>query len=221
MADQTGGRVSSMIGETSAPSRRRTRRRFVPVAAAGLAIVLAACAPSPTHSIDQSNTGGVNSFASVAWSAPCFGTTVDAEVAQTFTAGRTGLLDQVSVAAMPIAPGSQAPFLMTIRTVRADGAPSATVLGSGTYAGPGSPTASTLIQVPLASPAVVLAGHRYSIVISSVPAAECTDDLGWSVFGASDTYGGGEAWYRGTAYNTPNWVAPDPSQDLFFVTWMC
>ena len=220
MADRTG-RDGSAIGEATATSRRLRRRRWAVVAAAALVIALAGCAPPPTHGVDQSNTGGLNGFASVAWSAPCFGTTVDAEVAQTFTAGRTGVLDQVSDAAMPIAPGSQAPFLLTIRTVRADGAPGATVLGSGTYSGPGSPTASTLIQVPLASPAVVLAGHRYSIVISSAPAPECTDDLGWSVFGAADNYTGGEAWYRGTAYNTPDWVTPDPSQDLFFATWMC
>ena len=168
--------------------------------------------------MDQSNVGAPQSYASVVWAASCNGSTIDAEIAQTFTAGRTGVLDQVSLAAMPIAAGSQTPFRVTIRTVRSGGAPSSTVLGSGTYAGAGAPNPSSLVDVPLSSPVFVVGGHGYAIVVSSAPAAECTDDQGWSFFGSTDSYGAGQAWWRGTAYNTPGWVAP--GTDHFFRTWV-
>jgi hypothetical protein len=128
------------------------------------------------------------------------------------------LLDQVSLAAMPITPGSQAPFQVAIRTVRSGGAPGTTVLGSGTYAGAGSSGPTTLVDIPLGSPALVIRGHRYAIVASSVTAPTCTDDLGWSIFGSWDTYAGGQAWWRGPGYNQPDWTAP--GTDHYFRTWV-
>jgi hypothetical protein len=184
-----------------------------------LSLFALGCSPAPPgHSVDQSNVGVLHDYASVVWASECSTGTRDAEIAQTFTAGRNGVLDKVSLAAMPIAPGSQAPFTVTIRTVRPDGTPSATVLGSGTYAGTGAPNTTTLVNIPLSSPALVLSGHRYAIVASSAPVPGCTDDQGWSFFGATDSYGAGEGWWRGTGYNTPEWAASDA--DYFFQTWV-
>lgn len=195
-------------------------RRWSPVAAVILVMAVAGCVPPPGHSLDQYSVGGQQSYASVAWAQTCNGVTVDAEVAQTFTAGRTGLLDQVSLAAWPIAPGSQTPFQVTIRTLRSDGAPSATVNGSGSYIGPGSTTASSLVDIPLSSPAFVVSGHQYAVVASSPSAGDCTDDHGWSFFGKPDSFTGGQAWWRGTAYSQPDWTTPAPSMDYFFQTWV-
>lgn len=216
MADTDPG-TKPGSGRRAQPSG--SRRKFAAVAAVTLALFVAGCAPSPPGRIvDQSHVGAPQAYASVVWGASCDGGTVDAEIAQTFTAGRTGVLDQVSVAAMPIVPGSQAPFIVTIRTVRWDEAPSSKVLGSGTYTGAGSPDPSSLVDIPLGSPAFVVRGHRYSIVASAEPAPECTDDQGWSFFGSLDSYGAGQAWWRGTAYDTPDWTAP--GTDHFFRTWV-
>ena len=168
--------------------------------------------------VDQANVGTPFVYSSVVWAASCDGVTIDAEVAQTFTAGRTGKLDQVSLAAMPISAGSQTPFRVTIRNLRSNGAPGSTVLASGTYAGAGSPDPSSLVDIALRSPAFVVRGHEYAITVSSEPAAGCTDDEGWSFFGSTDAYGAGQAWWRGTAYNTPDWTAP--GTDHFFRTWV-
>ena len=206
-------------GRTTAQRNPRPGRRSAVVAAAALALLVVGCAPPPpAHVVDQSNVGTPFVYASVVWAASCPGGTIDAEVAQTFTAGRTGKLDQVSLAAMPIEAGSQTSFLVTIRTVRPDGSPSSTVLGSGTYTGAGSPDPSSLIEIVLSTRASVVRGHTYALTVSSAPAAGCTDDQGWSLFGSTDAYGAGQAWWRGTAYNTPDWTAP--GMDHFFRTWV-
>lgn len=198
---------------------RRRRGGYGALAVVAVSLLALGCSPAPpAHSVDQSNLGALHNYLSVVWAAECSTGTLDAEIAQTFTAGRNGVMDQVSLAAMPLVPGSQAPFTVTIRTVRPDGAPSATVLGSGTYSGAGAPNPSTLVDVRLSSPVLVLSGHRYAIVASSAPAVECTDDQGWSFFGATDSYGAGRGWWRGTGYNTPEWA--DPDADYFFRTWV-
>ena len=151
-------------------TRKRTKRSAL-IAAASLALFVAGCAPSPPgHVVDQANVGTPFVYSSVVWAASCDGVTIDAEVAQTFTAGRTGKLDQVSLAAMPISAGSQTPFRVTIRNLRSNGAPGSTVLASGTYAGAGSPDPSSLVDIALRSPAFVVRGHEYAITVSSEPA---------------------------------------------------
>ena len=205
-------------------STRKVRRVHAAAAVAACAVMLAGCAPHPPESVelDQSNVGSPGAFASVVWNAVCGDTALDAEIAQTFTAGRTGFVNRVTMSMQPIAPGSQVPFELTIRKVNPDGSPSGTVLGSGTYGGPGASDPSSVVDIPLQAPALVFEGHRYAIVATLPPVEECSeparDDYGWSFFGSGDAYPSGRALWRGTGYNTPAW---EPTMsDFYFETWM-
>ena len=205
-------------------SRRMVRRVHVVAALATGALMLAGCAPHPPGSLDldQSNVGTPYASASVVWNATCEDVTFDAEIAQTFTAGRTGFVKRVAMSMQPIAPGSQVPFELTIRKVDADGSPSGIVLGSGTYGGPGAPDQFSVVDIALQAPALVVEGHRYAIVATLPPVAECSeparDDHGWSFFGSGDAYPAGRAWWRGTGYDAPEWQST--SSDFYFGTWV-
>lgn len=208
-------------------STRRTRR-IVTAALSAVALMsgLVACAPLPpaTRVVDQSNVASESRYTEYIDGFTCNGTAMFAEAAQTFTAGRTGLLDQVSLNAWPIS-ASSAPMRITIRTIRADGAPGDVVLGSGSYAGLGTPPYVTgvFVDMPLAHPALIFAGHRYALVLSIPPVADCPSGsvYGWFLYGTSDHYTGGQALTRGNYANQPDWTPVDGgSLDLNFKTWV-
>ncbi len=125
--------------------------------------------------------------------------------AQTFTAGRTGTLDGVSLRTSGSVRAS-----VTIRQVGAGGAPTGAQIGSGSYSG-GSGAQWT--EIALSTPAAVQAGTTYAIVIAS--SSGCGDE--WSIPVTADTYAGGTSWYR--VPEAPNdWTAS--SEDLTFRTWV-
>jgi hypothetical protein len=171
--------------------------------------------------VDQANVGAVQSFSARNENLICNGAISVLEVAQTFTAGHTGALDQVSLVAAPYA--SALALDVGITTLRPDGRPSDTQLGGGSYSGPGSPNFSALIDVPLSHPARVVAGHQYAIVLTTRQSDYCLPltIYGWNLFGAADTYVGGLAYQRGTVGGGIDWTPPlGGSNDLFFQTWM-
>jgi hypothetical protein len=207
-----------------AHSHRRPPRRFnLAVAAVALVAALTGCVPHPPpmgHTVDQQNTGTQQSFSVRNENLICNSVISVLEVAQTLTAGRTGRLDQVSVVAVPYA--SALALKVGIHTVLPDGLPSETELGAGSYTGPGSPGTSTLVDVPLSTPAHVVAGQHYAIVLTTAQSEYCAvlTIYGWNVFGASDTYAGGQAYQRGTIGGGIGWTPPFGSNDLFFQTWV-
>ena len=140
---------------------------------------------------------------------------------QTFTAGRTGLLDEVGLWLGAYQPSSpREPVAVTIQTVDGSGNPTGTVLGGGigdtTTAPPIStlPTTSAPIEIPLARPAPVVAGTTYAIVIAK-GGSTCSASLVWwtTSLASPDVYAGGRYARRswGSAW------APLTS-DAFFTT---
>ncbi len=177
----------------------------------------------PGHTIDQQLPAGTVSATLDVARCPSSSTT-EYQAAQTFTAGRTGTLDQVSVALRRSSSASWAPVAVRIETVGADGKPTGTALGTGDYDGPGV-TSSGVVDLPLDSPAAVTAGTKYALVLSESSCATPAPANGWVVdgmMGATDNYAGGQAWLR-TIPSTSGWrpgVGAGTYLDLFFATWV-
>ncbi|UDY34663.1 hypothetical protein [Dermatobacter hominis] len=153
--------------------------------------------PPGGRAVDQSNDGAGVGDALM---------TCDNEYtrAQTFTAGRTGTLDGVSLRTSGTVAAS-----VVIRRVALDGTPTGAQVGAGTYRG-GSGAQWT--EVPLSSPAAVQAGTVYAAVVTS--ASGCSGE--WSIAVTGDAYAGGTSWFR-----VPESASFSPSgEDLGFRTWV-
>jgi len=165
--------------------------------------------PSPVHAVDQQSTGITT---------PDFveGCPVGAERAQVFTAGRTGVLDQVSLVATRD-PGNRPTLQVNIYTV-ADNRPTANLIGGGSYNGPGSADNQTFTDIPLSAPASVTQGQQYVLVFTAP--SPCTGGRWeiWGNFASVDTYDRGFALYH---YWNPYWETYDPFfMDFAFKTWV-
>lgn len=111
-------------------------------------------------------------------------------VAQTFTAGLTGALDQIDLAVN----GTQntTPLLVEIRDVDGSGDPGATVLATASLTQadvpdegfPAVTIPKTFVAVPFATPAPVVAGTQYAIVLYS------SGGYAWAT--VPDAYAGGK-----------------------------
>ena len=186
-----------------------------------LAAVVVGCAgppaytpPPTTHSVDQSNL--------MTGTTPEFGQLVNSSspAAQTFTASRSGQLDQVSLLVQTSGPLG---LDVSIESVTG-GHPSDVVLGSGSYAGPAGALSTTMIDIPLTVAVPVVAGTQYAIVVApAVPAGI------WSFLGsggtATDHYVGGEAFAGGTGWTAESGPAGPPFfgngvVDFYFQTWV-
>lgn len=139
--------------------------------------------------------------------------------AQTFTAGRSGLLTDVGVGVLWDRSGGAAPrtLQVTIRTVDEAGVPTGTVLGAGAVTPDGhlpedSPTYLTLA---LDQAAPIVAGTRYALVFET--AEQPADAFGrwhlWSAVG--DVYADPLHHRDGPS---GDWTAAD--HDLVFTTWV-
>ena len=204
-----------------------TRTLAVVALAAGAALATACAtptAPAPAHTVDQQYfvPADQNAAADAAACEP--GNAPYAyELAQTFTAGRTGTLDQVSLVPNRISGSTPAPLALSIQTVTVDGKPSGTVVGSGTYDGPANVVG--LFDMPLSSPAAVVQGTQYALVVAESACTTPPPDHGWTFpgsYGATDHYAGGQAWIRavGSPSDWRSGVAAGSSLDFFFATWV-
>ena len=133
---------------------RRTIAIVVPAVAAILALGVAAPA-AHAGTIDQDT-------------ADFFGASEEAidgqdSVAQTFTAGRSGLLDRVDLALFIAPDVITRPLTVQIREIDGDGAPGRTVLASADVT-PTSVPHEDWTPVSFSSPAAVTAGTSYAIV---------------------------------------------------------
>lgn len=203
---------------------RRARRRTAAVAVVvGLIIGAVACAPPPSSVVDQQNVSE-STLTDYVDGYVCNNTTWISEDGQTFTAGRTGLLTTVSLRARPVS-ASSAPLAISIRTLRADGAPSESVVGSGSYSGPGVANISgqSVVDIRLEHPAAVVAGTRYALVVNVPPVTGCpsVSTYGWYLAGTADLYSTGELWARGNLYGRSDWQPVyGGANDLIFTTWV-
>jgi large repetitive protein len=139
-------------------------------------------------SVDQSNLG------------PATGT-VSGRRAQVFTAGRSGLLEVVTVSS----PSTGETLTLEIWAV-VGSSPEQVVLGTGS-----ATTTGGLVDVTLDVPVPVTAGTRYGIVsppFSGGPELDVTD-------GTAYAGGDGQQWIRGSFY-----VDGNLEHDLIFATWV-
>jgi hypothetical protein len=132
-------------------------------------------------------------------------------MAQTFTAGMTGLLDRVSLA-------SDTPYGFTIlnvgiETLAADGTPSGTVLGSNTFRGSFT-GAGRQFHDFLFSPGVpITAGTHYAIVVKAYAGGINWYDSSWL-----DAYPGGQLYV--SCFGCAWFSDPSYGQDFAFKTWV-
>ncbi len=129
-----------------AAMRRRGGRR---ADAAPAAVAQAA----PTGTLDQQQT-------QFRWVLLRTHEDIDYAAAQTFTAGPSGLLDQVDLRLRSM----EGPATVEIHAVDSSGAPGSTVLASTTVA---PVDAETWVEAAFSSPATVTAGTKYAIVVRS------------------------------------------------------
>lgn len=154
----------------------------------------------PASTVDQENFDAVGVTSGL--SCPN-----DLTKAQTFTAGRTGTLDKVSLSVA----GSPVAIDVEIVTVDGSQAPTANVIGSGSYSGAGDGE----IAVTMTTPAEVETGTAYAIVMST--STVCSNSF--SLYGTNNNaYAGGSFW--STTFGAPSTFSNYTVYDYRFRTWV-
>lgn len=179
------------------------------VAGLVLTVVLLMRGPASPHAataagpVDQQYLGPANSNSTL-YSNVLLG--------QSFTAGRTGLLDQVAVFIERT--GSPGPITVQIQKT-SSGVPGGPVLATTTVAESAISTAAGWLTVPFSSPAVVLNGQQYAITLASGGDGSSTY---YSLYlHGANPYAGGTS----TAAFTPSFVWQIlPGYDFLFQTFV-
>jgi hypothetical protein len=161
----------------------RVSRIFVLASVTSAALLLGIAALASAGTLDQQQTA-FNEDAGV------FTTQSDA---QTFTAGITGELDEADLVLSKVG-DAPATVNVEIRSTSA-GKPTASVLASGTVATSGLGEDAAFVPVVFATPAPVMAGTQYALVVYSPGMAG--NAVGWSAQGTGDPYSGGEVFISG------------------------
>ena len=137
-------------------------------------------------------------------------------LAQTFTAGMGGGLDQVDLH-LRIEGTPTAPLTVEIRNVSA-GAPGGTVLASASLPASSFSLTSAFVPISFTPPAAVVAGTPYAIVAYSSTVLP-TNFYVWSSAGATHPYAGGGGFSIGSSPPSGIWSSP-PTLDFTFKTYV-
>jgi uncharacterized repeat protein (TIGR01451 family) len=192
------GTCTSKSAHAASPSS--AWRRCAVAAVAALTLLAAAAAQAtPTGTLDQQQTDGSGG----AFFFGQFGGD-SSTLAQTFTAGLSGVLDQVDLRLGDMT----GPATVEIHTVDDTGAPGSAVLASTSVA---PVTDYTWVEAAFSSPATVVAGTKYAIVVR--PAGRA----GWNDSAVGDPYPAGEP-YR--SVESSPWGALDSDRDFTFKTYV-
>jgi hypothetical protein len=190
---------------------RRVLRASI-VASAASAALLLGTATASAGTLDQQQT----SFGALS-SGSITGNPMGPEsLAQTFTAGITGRLDQVDLVLSKFFPPTD-PLTLEIRDV-AGGTPGNTVLGSASIpisAIPADPNAA-FVSATFGAPAAVTAGTQYALVAWTT---ETTGNFGWSFQQTTNPYPGGVGLNIGASPPSGAWNMP-PGDDFAFKTYV-
>jgi hypothetical protein len=187
----------------------RSARALIVASAASAAVLLGVAAPASAGTLDQQQTsfesfssGGVNSGQSLA---------------QTFTAGITGHVDQADLVLSKFSSPTE-PVTIEIRDV-AGGLPGSTVLASTSVpisAIPADPNAA-FVPATFGTPAPVTAGTQYALVAWSTNAA---GSPGWFYQpGPANPYPAGRGLNSQTSPPGNDWVGPE-GDDFAFKTYV-
>ncbi len=195
------GTCTSTAAHAAKP--RSAWRRCAVGAVAATALLAAAVAhAAPTGTLDQQQTNTSDGI--------IFGSIEQQDLAraQTFTAGLSGLLDQVDLHLRNM----NGPATVEIHTVDGTGAPGSAVLASTSVA---PVTDATWVEAAFSSPAMVLAGTKYAIVVRSATEGVWTRSL------PGDPYPAGDPYYR---FDAAPWVkgliTENGPVDLAFKTYV-
>jgi hypothetical protein len=186
----------------------RVSRTFVQSTAIGAALLLGAAASASAGTLDQQQTAS-NSNA---------GLFSSQAVAQTFTPGTTGRVDQVDVSLLKVGtpPG---PLVTAEIRGTSGGVPGGSPIATATI--PISAVTSTtgaFLPFTFGAPAPVTAGTKYAIVVYTPGSAG--NAVGW-LDSTSDVYAGGGSFYDPTEPIPPGsaWLA-NGSADMTFKTYL-
>jgi hypothetical protein len=137
--------------------------------------------------------------------------------AQTFTAGRTGVLDQADLLLSTLTAIPE-PLIVEVRNTSA-GVPGTSVLASGSI--PNSaigPNPPAFVSVTFATPAAVTAGTQYALV--AYTAHTGNDALGWFYQQGTNAYSGGAQFITGdTDHPQEDW-SEEMGDDFAFKTFV-
>jgi hypothetical protein len=194
---------------------RRTRIALAAVVAAlGLAV---AAPPATAGTLDQQQTTFDNASGIDGPGPP--GGPEGFSVAQTFTAGLSGWLDQVDLLLARFA-STNGPLTVEIRNVSGS-VPGSVVLTSASVPAADVPVEQPglagfeFVEVSFASPVPVVAGGEYAIVAYTGG----SDHYGWGMR-TVDVYVGGAAFASLASPPTTTWVSFDTPVDLAFKTYV-
>ena len=180
-------------------------RRILLGAAALGTVLVAAPASAPARTVDQQQTSSTNNAA----------LTSDQSIAQTFTAGMSGVLDQADLVLSTFG-SPPASVTVEIRDTSA-GAPGTAVLGTATI--PTSSIAATKAFVPalFPTPVPISAGTKYAIVAYSPGTSP--NDVGAWYQNPPSVYAGGSGFYTMTS-SPPGAPWIDQMGDYAFRTYV-
>ncbi len=133
-------------------------------------------------------------------------------VAQTFTAGLSGILDRVKVAVTHF--GSPPTDLTVSIETTVAGAPSNTVIGGATV--PSSDADGSLVNIPLSTQPIITAGTVYAIVLSCSSCTLSSLNIYAAPISDSSTYSRGISYFNGGGEST--WV--NANNQLAFQTYV-
>jgi hypothetical protein len=186
---------------------RAVRALFVAPVAAG-ALLLGGAASASAGTLDQQQTG-FDTTSSGAINA-------SESLAQTFTAGITGHVDQADLVLSNFFSPTE-PVTIEIRNV-AGGTPGNTVLASASIpvsAIPNDPNPA-FVSATFGAPAPVTAGTQYALVAWST---EVTGSVGWSYRFSTNPYPAGAAFNNGSGPPSGDWNMPS-GDDFAFKTYV-
>ena len=184
-------------------------RRFLLVvlaAAVSAVFLLGAAASASAGTLDQQQTN-------------TSGSGLDAEstqtIAQTFTAGLSGKLDQVDLHLGKLN-GPTAPLSIELRDV-SGGLPGSTILASQSVPQPSVPASPAFVPINFAVPASVAAGTQYAILAYS--SSPFPQTYYWDLSSTTNPYAGGAVYYTNSAPPTTPWSSAI-TQDFAFKTYV-
>jgi hypothetical protein len=187
---------------------REIRRVLLAGVAVAVAILLGAPGSASAGTLDQQQTD---------FSDGSYGIESAQSMAQTFTAGITGGLDQVDLSLIQFNGTPSAPLFVEIRDV-SGGAPGTKVLANQTVPTSAGSSSPSFVPIAFPSAAPVVAGTQYSIVAFSF-ASTVGGYFAWKGSSSSTSYP------RGAAFNSSpplsSWTAEPPgSNELAFKTYV-
>ena len=143
-----------------------------------------------------------------------FAVNSDFDVAQTFTAGRTGFLDTIELALRDEGTLDGGRFTIAVVPTDASGLPAGAPLASRTIDACRTGIGASPFEIHFGPAAAIAAGTRYAIVASLAPNSPRGPAMAWL---KGSAYANGDAFTRERSAPNPTWT---PDEDAGFSTYV-